>query len=159
MVFLCFHTIHLAVFIRFDDILKRKFYQICKKGFCPKQGKSLKKYALFRFSCKPRGTILSVAKTVARKVPSPETRINTGFFGTSKPRGTTPTLSRSFVAAPFQLGLVWLSVLSTLPPNPSACPRVGVWDKPWDKFANYFETTSPQFRFCPGDKNGLVLRP
>lgn len=30
--------------------------------------------------------------------------------------------------------------LSTLPPNPSACPRVGVWDKPWDKFANYFET-------------------
>ena len=57
--------------------------------------------------------------------------------------GATPTLSRSFVAAPFQLGLVWLSVLSTLPPNPSACPRVGVWDKPWDKFANYFETASP----------------
>ena len=42
--------------------------------------------------------------------------------------------------------------LSTLPPNPSACPRVGVWDKPWDKFANYFETASSQFRFCPGDK-------
>ena len=57
--------------------------------------------------------------------------------------GATPTLSRSFVAVPFQLGLVWLSVLSTLPPNPSACPRVGVWDKPWDKFANYFETASP----------------
>lgn len=70
-----------------------------------------------------------------------------------------PTLSRSFVAAPFQLGLVLLSVLSTLPPNPSACPRIGVWDKPWDKFANYFETASPQFHFCPGDKNGLVLRP
>ena len=70
-----------------------------------------------------------------------------------------PTLSRSFVAAPFQLGLVWLSALSTLPPNPSACPRVGVRDKPWDKFANYFETASPQFHFCPGDKNGLVLRP
>ena len=68
-----------------------------------------------------------------------------------------PILSRSFVAAPFQLGLVWLSVLSTLPPNPSACLRVGVWDKPWDKYANYFETASPQFRFCPGDKNGLVL--
>lgn len=59
----------------------------------------------------------------------------------------TPTLSRSFVAAPFQLGLVWLSVLSTLPPNPSACLRVGVWDKPWDKFANYFETASSQFHF------------
>lgn len=66
----------------------------------------------------------------------------------------TPTLSRSFVAAPFQLGLVWLSVLSTLPPNPSACPRVSVWDKPWDKFTNYFETASPQFHFCPGDKTG-----
>lgn len=71
----------------------------------------------------------------------------------------TPTLSRSFDVAPFQLGLVWLSILSTLPPNPSACPRIGVWDKFWDKTANYFETTSPQFHFCPGDKNGLVLRP
>lgn len=50
-------------------------------------------------------------------------------------------------------------VLSTLPPNPSACPRISVWDRPWDKFANYFETASPQFHFCPGDKNGLVLRP
>ena len=71
----------------------------------------------------------------------------------------TPTLSRSFVVASFRLGLVWLSVLPTLPPNPSACPRVGIWDKFWDKTANYFETTSPQFHFCPGDKNGLVLRP
>lgn len=49
--------------------------------------------------------------------------------------------------------------LSTLPPNPSACPRVDVWDKPWDKFANYFETASSQFRFCPGDKNDKALRP
>ena len=64
-----------------------------------------------------------------------------------KPVSAIPTLSRSFVAAPFQLGLVWLSVLSTLPPNPSACLRVGVWDKPWDKFANYFETASSQFHF------------
>ena len=75
-----------------------------QKGFCPKQGKSLKNYAIFRFSCKPMGTISSarkhdfekkccksVAKTVVQKVPSPETRINTEFFGTSKPRGTTPT--------------------------------------------------------------------
>ena len=62
-----------------------------QKGFCPKQGKSLKNYAIFRFSCKPSVTISSVAKTVTRKVPSPETRINTGFFGTSKPRGTIPT--------------------------------------------------------------------
>ena len=64
-----------------------------------------------------------------------------------KPVSAIPTLSCSFVAAPFQLGLVWLSVLSTLPPNPSACLRVGVWDKPWDKFANYFETASSQFHF------------
>ena len=49
--------------------------------------------------------------------------------------------------------------LSTLPPNPSACPRVGVWDKPWDKFANYFETVGTQFHFCPGDKNDKALRP
>ena len=45
----------------------------------------------------PENTFLkkSVAKVlqkaVTRKVPSPETRINTGFFGTSKPKGTTPT--------------------------------------------------------------------
>lgn len=42
--------------------------------------------------------------------------------------------------------------LSTLLPNPSACPHIGVWDKPWNKFANYFETASSQFRFCPEDK-------
>ena len=83
---------------------RRKRCQMCKKGFCPKQGKSLKNYAIFRFSCKPRWTISSarkhvfekkccksVAKTVTRKVPSPERRINTGLFWTSKPRGTTPT--------------------------------------------------------------------
>ena len=71
-----------------------------QKGFCPKQGKSLKNYAILEVSCKPRGTILSarkhvfeksVAKTVVQKVPSPERRINTGFFGTSKPRETIPT--------------------------------------------------------------------
>ena len=77
-----------------------------QKRLPPKKDESLKNYAIFGFSCKPRGTISSVAKhvfekkccksvakTVTRKVPSSETRINTGFFGTSKPRGTTPTLS------------------------------------------------------------------
>ena len=41
----------------------------------------------------PENTFLkkSVAKTITRKVPSPETLDITGFFGTSKPRGTTPT--------------------------------------------------------------------
>lgn len=75
-----------------------------QKGFCPKQGKSLKNYAIFRFSCKPMGTISSarkhgfekkccksVAKAVVQKVPSPEIRINIGLFGTSKPRGIIPT--------------------------------------------------------------------
>ena len=46
---------------------------------------SARKHIFEKKSCK------SVAKTVAQKVPSPERRINTGFFGTSKPRGTTPT--------------------------------------------------------------------
>ena len=43
----------------------------------------------------PENTFLkkSVAKAVVQKVPSRETRINTGFFGTSKPRGTIPTRS------------------------------------------------------------------
>ena len=64
-----------------------------QKGFCPKQGKNLKNYAIFRFSCKPSVTISSVAKTVTRKVPSPETRINTGLFGTSKPRELLPLVA------------------------------------------------------------------
>ena len=44
----------------------------------------------------PENTFLkkSVAKTVVQKMPSPETRINTEFFGTSKPKETTPTRSR-----------------------------------------------------------------
>ena len=75
-----------------------------------------------------------------------------------KPVPVIPTLSRSFVAATFQLVLVWSPASTVLPPNPSACLRVDVWDKPWDKYANCFETASPQFRFCPGDKNGKALR-
>ena len=46
---------------------RRKRCQMCKKGFCPKQGKSLKNYAIFRFSCKPRGTISSARKHVFEK--------------------------------------------------------------------------------------------
>ena len=48
------------------------------KRLLPKQGKSLNFYPIFRFSCKPMGTISSVAKhvfekTVAKKhqVPKP----------------------------------------------------------------------------------------
>ena len=76
-----------------------------QKGFCPKQGKSLKNLRFLGLVASQGGTISSarkhvfekeccksVAKTVARKVPNPERRINTGFFSTSKPKGTTPTL-------------------------------------------------------------------
>ena len=76
----------------------------------------------------------------------------------SKPYRLTPTLSRSFAVASFQLLLVWSSVLTVIPPNPATCRRVGIWNKSWDKTANYFETESPQFHFCPRAKNGKVLR-
>lgn len=75
-----------------------------KKATASIRGSSLKKCAKFCFTCKPPGTISSVAKhffratccksvakTISQKVPSPERRINTGFFGTPKPKGTTPT--------------------------------------------------------------------
>lgn len=68
-----------------------------------------------------------------------------------------PTLSRSFAVAPFQSIPLGSSVLAVLPPNPAEYLRVGVWDKSWDKSANYFETACPQFRFYPGHKNELVL--
>lgn len=96
-----------------------------KKGFCPRQGKSLNFYPIFRFSPKPMGTISSarkhvfekkccksVAKTITRKVPSPETRINTGFFSTSKPRGTTPTLQQRCGSK-----LFCLEILSSFAPD------------------------------------------
>lgn len=76
-----------------------------------------------------------------------------------KPVTVIPTLSRSYAEVSFQLTSVWSSASTVLPPNPAACLRIGVWGKPWDKYANYFETSSPQFHFCAGDKNGLVLRP
>ena len=71
----------------------------------------------------------------------------------------TPTLSRPFAVVPFKSTPVELLGLTVLPPNPSACLRIGARGNPWDKSVNYFETASPQFHFCPGDKNGLVLRP
>lgn len=76
-----------------------------------------------------------------------------------KPVTVIPTLPRSYVVVSFRLTSAWSSASTVLPPNPAACLCIGVWDKPWDKYANYFETSSPQFHFCPGDKNGLVLRP
>lgn len=54
-----------------------------QKGFCPKQGKSLKNYAIFRFSCKPRGTISSARKHVLKKVL--QKRLNTKIFISDKP--------------------------------------------------------------------------
>ena len=53
-------------------------------------------------------------KAVARKVPSPETRINTGFFGTSKPRETTPTLQQRCASKLFCLEILSSFVLDYL---------------------------------------------
>lgn len=76
-----------------------------------------------------------------------------------KSGGITPTLSRSFVVAPFQLGLVWLSVLSTLLPNPSVCPRVGVWDNPGANSRTISKPQARSFVFVPGTKReGFEVR-
>lgn len=75
---------------------------------------------------------------------------------TQKPVPAIPTLSRSHVVASFRLTSVRSSASTVLPPNPAACLRIGVWGKPWDKYANYFETASPQFHFCPGAKTGWI---
>ena len=65
------------------------------------------------------------------------------------------TLSRSFTTMPFQSTPVgWLG-LATLSLNPAAYLHVGVWDKTWNKYANYFEAAYPQCHFCPGDKIDL----
>lgn len=70
------------------------------------------------------------------------------------------TLSRSFTTMPFttmpfqSTPVGWLG-LAILSPNPAAYLHVGVWDKTWNKYANYFETACPQFHFCPGDKMDL----
>ena len=104
MIIIFFHGIYLKVFLS-DLIIPEEGNAIkYAKRLPSKKDESLKNYAIFRFSPKPRGTISSarkhvfekkccksVAKTVVQKVPSPETRINTEFFGTSKPRGTIPT--------------------------------------------------------------------
>ena len=71
-----------------------------KKAFAQNRAKALKIMRFWRLVASqvslfhlPENTFLkkSVAKTVVQKVPSPETRINTGFFGTSKPKGIIPT--------------------------------------------------------------------
>ena len=54
-----------------------------QKGFCPKQGRSLKNYAIFRFSCKPRGTISSARKHVFEK--SVAKAVETKIFISDKP--------------------------------------------------------------------------
>lgn len=81
-----------------------------------------------------------------------------GYYNTESNVCSTPTLSRTFAVASFQSAPVGSSILTAMPPNLATYRRVGARDKSWDKTANYFETASPQFHFCPGDKNGLVLR-
>lgn len=55
-----------------------------QKDFCPKQGKSLKNYAIFRFSCKPRGGLFHLPEnTFLKKVL--QKRLNTKIFISDKP--------------------------------------------------------------------------
>ncbi len=54
-----------------------------QKGFCPKQGKSLKIYTIFRFSCKPRGLFHLPENTFLKKVL--QKRLNTKIFISDKP--------------------------------------------------------------------------
>lgn len=84
-------------------IPEEKMLSNMQKGFHPKRMKALKIMRFLGLVASQRGLFhplqnsflkKSVAKTVVQKVPSPETRINTGFFGTSKPRGTIPTRCR-----------------------------------------------------------------
>lgn len=91
MILIFFHGIHLQVFLSDLIILEEENAIKYAKRLPSKKDESLKNYAIFGFSCKPKRTISSVAKTVVQKVPSPERRINTALFVTSKPRGTTPT--------------------------------------------------------------------
>lgn len=75
---------------------------LIKKASAQSRAKALKIMRFLSLVASQGGTISSarkhvfeksVAKAVVQKVPSRETRINTGFFGTSKPRGTIPTRS------------------------------------------------------------------
>ena len=86
----------------FKLLLNEFYIHSIKHFFSPKRMKTLKIMQFLGLVASRGGTISSarklvfeksVAKTVTRKVLSPKTRINTGFFGTSKPRGTTPTRS------------------------------------------------------------------
>ena len=54
-----------------------------QKGFCPKQGKSLKNYAIFRFSCKPGGLFHLPENMFLKEVL--QKRLNTKIFISDKP--------------------------------------------------------------------------
>lgn len=104
-------------------------------------------FPLFRWWLRPA----AMPKQYQAVLGSTKTRVQ-------KPVPVIPTLSRPFAVVSFQSTPVGLLGLTVLPPNPAACLRVGVWDKSWDKFANHFETASPQFHFCPGDKNEQITK-
>ena len=54
-----------------------------------------------------------------------------------------PTPSRSFVVVSFQLAPVGSSILTVIPPNPTAYLRVVGWDKTWDNAENFLVTEGP----------------
>ena len=106
MILIFSHSIYLQVFLSDLIILEKENAIKYAKRLPSKKDESLKIYSIFRFSPKPKGTISSARKHVFEKVlqkcckngypksAKSRRRINTGFFGTSKPRGTTPTRFR-----------------------------------------------------------------
>lgn len=67
MILIFSHGIYLQVFL--SDLIIPEEENAIKyaKRLLSKKDESLKNYAIFRFSCKPRGTISSVAKYVFEK--------------------------------------------------------------------------------------------
>ena len=67
MILIFFHGIHLQVFLSDLIIPEEKMLSNMQKRLPSKKDESLKNYAIFRFSCKPMGTISSARKHVFEK--------------------------------------------------------------------------------------------
>lgn len=58
----------------------------------------------------------------------------------------------------FQLRPVFSGIPKRVPLNDAMLCFVDFGDKNWDSFKIFFKLRALSFRFCPRDKNGLVLR-
>ena len=67
MILIFFHGIYLQVFLSDLIILEEENAINMQKRLPSKKDESLKNYAIFRFSCKPKGTISSARKLVFEK--------------------------------------------------------------------------------------------